>query len=82
MGQACEMCGRSIRGVYHNEHYANPFGQSGHVRGGGDGWIVPHRYGPDAHPSAVIARIHSVMTCGHDICVWRARHHGVPGAKP
>ncbi len=80
MGQACEMCGRSIRAVYHNEHYASPFGQSGHIRGGGDGWVVLHRQ--DQRLINMSPIFHTIITCGDTICVWRARYHGVPGAVP
>lgn len=55
------------------------------------GWQVGHIpalgiYGADDFPLRFDAPgrlmiAHTITTCGGDICIFRARHHGVPGAS-
>jgi len=72
----CEICDRDPRKV--NAHH--------HARGDGHGWCVGYRpyrpllfalvmSMPTSWPKAF-----RIFTCGDEICVWRAQHHGVPGA--
>jgi hypothetical protein len=89
----CEICDRDSRAVHNAaEHYyegawcngmPNPY-PGPLPNGDGWGWIV--RFSPwmpvlvavaVADPSSMTTFM--IMTCGDEVCRFRARHHGVPG---
>jgi len=69
----CEICGVCPRFRY-------PFRT---MKGGGRGWVVIYRPGCArvADFDAATMKAWRIYTCGDAVCMWRARHHGVPGAR-
>lgn len=75
----CEICDRDPRIVFEMRGRFEP------IAGSGKGWSVPFMPPmpesfldfPAKIPCTLVGYV--IDTCGTAVCMWRARHHGVPG---
>lgn len=87
----CEICDRDPRHVhraarrYLFQGLPNPY-PGPCPEGDGRGWVVPF-CPPTPLPLFDLLTpwdgpwtFWTIRTCGDEVCIWRARHHGVPGA--